>query len=841
MNDDRVQLTDELREHLLNQEYLPSSLEVNGKAYTPEAPVAAGFKGAVWRVRDEFGRRRVIKLCIHADYEDRSFLQELSRASALESFAEFAHFIDAGLVALTLGALPTQRFVCFVEEWIDGLTLDAFVAEQRDCITSSFLLAYVRGMCGALGALRTLGLRHDDLHARNVMLARPLKGALSPEWSVKVIDTGSLKPANGPTKKPKDDHRHFVEHIILLWNTIHSRRPLVVRDRRFLTETSRLLRTMLDDDPSVALHDPMQIYRQFELAHTRASIARSAAGGVPQSPFEFISAEHIADDQLLVRLFASSCPFLDKVAGPDPCLVTGPRGCGKSTILRWLSLKAHLHKPVSNLEPFRIAGFYVSCSSDLQNRLAWIRTSALAARFQHEIIHYFNLLLAREVFQTLSLLAMREDRDSYWGFGGEQEREVCRFLFEALGPASQPRIQGVSRLMQAVEAIEGEMFATHAQMLRGLNATNCTSAAFLGDLTSLLVKDVSFFEKKRIAFLVDDFSLHRLHEHVQVVLNQVIWERRSTHVFKLSSEKYGASFTDALDATIDVSREMIEIDCGREYIALDDADQVQRAKAFAVELLNNRLAAAEYEGTAEMLIGPSEWAEGSLARALAEKPQGRLQDQYHGLECIAAICSGDVSTLLLLYRRLFEQGGVTRESVVRVSKARQHAAIVSTSRELFEAIKRHFPRGPEMYNVVAAFGTLVRNILQHGRGQAKGHTRVPSQCPRIELDQKEGAAIETLNQDQQELARELIRRAIFIEMEPGLSRHGNVTTLRWNLRRVFLPAFGAALAKNDAVKRSAEWLKYLLTDPEGACDMEWRSWPKRVDGASALPLFDEAP
>jgi hypothetical protein len=66
------------------------------------------------------------------------------------------------------------------------------------------------------------------------MLARPAEGSLSPEWSIKVIDTGSMKPADSPIKKPKDDHRHLVDHLVLLWNTVHARRILTVRDRRFL-------------------------------------------------------------------------------------------------------------------------------------------------------------------------------------------------------------------------------------------------------------------------------------------------------------------------------------------------------------------------------------------------------------------------------------------------------------------------------------------------------------------------------------------------------------------------------------------------------------------------------
>jgi hypothetical protein len=181
---------------------------------------------------------------------------------------------------------------------------------------------------------------------------------------------------------------------------------------------------------------------------------------------------------------------------------------------------------------------------------------------------------------------------------------------------------------------------------------------------------------------------------------------------------------------------------------------------------------------------------------------------------------------LLVYSRIFESGNVTRDSVDTVDAIVQDRAIIEVSRKLFEAIKPSVPYGSEMYAVVNAFGQLVRNVLQRGRPQHKGKQVVPSQIPRIEIDQIGGGAVDTLNPAQQEIARELVRRAIFIEMEPGLSRHANITTLRWHLRRIYLPTFGAALAKNNAVKQKPDWFKYFLSDPDGACALVWNSWPK---------------
>jgi hypothetical protein len=827
----RIELNKALRSALLRRDSMPDDVVVAGQRYSLQSPLRAGYKGVVWRVTDEYARQRVAKFAIYKDYEDRSFLQEMTRAAQLERYPQFARIDGASLVDLSIPGHGVQRFVCFIEQWIDGVTLADFVVKYRESVTCLFMVGYIKSFCDALSALAAVRLRHDDLHSGNVMLEHPAPGMSSDDWRVKVIDMGSLKSLDVPSKKEKDDHRHFVDHIIEIHNTICRKRPLQGREQRFLKEAKGLIRSMLDDDATTSLREPGQVASQFEYAYARASSPRAQSYPTLQAPFEYISAEHMVDDRLLVDIFADSCPWLEKVSGPDPCLVTGPRGCGKSTIFRWLSLKAHLHKPDLDAHGLRIAGFYVSCSSDLQNRLGWLRTAALAERFRREIVHYFNLFLAREVVHTLCLIQGRPDAQGAWGLGEPQEQAVHEFLRRALD-VSRPSLQGASRLRQALEILESEMFACHVQMLKGVPIEWATPETFLGDLTTLLRREISFFREHPIAFLLDDYSTHRLPDSVQIVLNRVIWERRGTHVFKLSSEKYGATLTDSFHATVDVSREMVEVDCGREYIALDDTDQVERARRFAKDLLVNRLRAAKYAGTADGLLGSSEWPDASLGRALRERPHGRLDDQYHGLECIADLCSGDVSTLLLAYRRIFEKGKVERNSGNRVPKRTQHEAIESVSRELLDAIRHHFPHGPAMYTIVQAFGTLVRRILREGRLIKKADSRVPPQCPRIEVDHDSVSPEERLNPEQENLNRELVRRAVFIEMEPGRSRHRFVTTLRWQLRRVYLPAFGAALSKNDAVKWKPSDFKYFLIDPQGACQREWQRRPKE-DGTGA--------
>lgn len=813
------------------------TIEISGAKYTLQETVASGRKGYVWRATAASGADRAVKFASPSDFSDKPAQIELVRAAKLEPYELFAHLHAVGQVDVQ--GVPA---VALVSDWVPGRTLESLLESDPEEISADLIRAYILGVANALGALRAHGLCHDDLNLGNVMFTDSPPGLINKGQRVKLVDLGSLKPAATHDAKRKqgiDDYRWVGFHLVALHNRSRLRTVLSPRERQFLAELGPIIQKLIDVDPTQRLADNLSLYNLIESAWERTGTPATPA---IRQPFEYISADQIADDAVLLQLFANSLPWLERVNSSTTQIVTGPRGCGKSTVFRWLALRTHLNSMArsSAAEPSdqpSIAGFYVSAGVELQSRLGWIRDDDDARFLAPEILHLFNLIVIREVIKTLAFAEELKGADEELLCSLKDANRLQSYIDGEVVFDHLSLFEGVGVIRQIARHLNRHIFESHQRIVRReMGDRPRSTAATLPDFTSLVRSIVPYFLSHPIVFLVDDYSTHRVPAAVQAVLHEVVWLRSGSHTFKVSAEKNGVNLTSLDGRVAELSREFTEVDCGAVMLNAPKGP----VHEFTVQLLNMRLTACRYSVDAETLLGESKWetteAPSNLAQFIYEwslkKGKGARPATYYGTGCIADLCSGDVAALLLIYERIFTDGNVDRGTTKPVPRNTQSNAIVAVSRQLLAQLRDFYGRGSELHAFTDHFGQFISLMLR----KAKKPRGQPAEMPRIEVD-GHAAAMSALraDPDASEIFDELLRRAVLIDLDPGSARREHSTSLRLHLRKIYLPAFGAALGKTQALALPPDDFVFAVKSPAEAFQL----FGNRRLGSKGVQLFPD--
>lgn len=800
-----------------------------------------GQQGITYRGLDHIGLECAIKFVPKTEYASHSIQAEISKVKSLTNrFAQIKSYGTPKFKSSRLTKLFKDSYAIVVE-WVNGDTLEDFLNIHGEDLDVPQFLDLANAQCEALALMNESKLSHNDLHGGNIMVTTERRGAsLTKELHLTVIDTATLMTFdrradlfdswndelnrydahsldNAVVERrtelinqikwfSRSDQEWVVSHLVNTVNCIRLHESkLPVSQRRYIQDVSATLSRMIDPDKSRRLDDPGEMYQELEMLWKSIQTPTTKA---LVTPFDLISAELIRSDEQFISLFSNQCPWYERCATTDPVYIYGPRGSGKSTILRRLSLPAVLAS-INAREQFLnhpYIGVYLSCSSELRSRF-WLFPKESYPKIYADVILFFTMLLTEALLDTLELLrdgVIDPVLNRTVGLTNDTARKICGIVCAHFGlPDVADKLHGISWLLYAKK----KLAIKRNQIWRGILTTptqRTPDPSLLFDLCKELEDVFPLLREKHIAFLVDDYSNQRIPAELQRMLNQTIsFAKQGNPIFKVTSEYQGVD----LDG-IQEGREVIEVNLGKEYVDLSGTNRSR----FLEDVLNIRFTKSSARITAEQLLGRSMLSPGTqMARQIrnSAEPTGD-KFYYHGVDTIADICSGDLAMALDLVKQIFVSVKDVKSLSSPVAPSLQHKIIHEYSDREHMYIRYYSFMGKQMSKIVDALCWLAHEAAVKCNSEKDGKVE-PMIKTHLDISLQ---AVENLPAQWQPLLQEMQKKGVLFSLDTSKSRVANRGTERYQMRRILLVKHIAPLARRDPIKLDNDQsLVFLLSDP----------------------------
>ena len=769
-----------------------------------------GHYGFTFRATNGIGKSFAIKLTPKELYEARgkNFQDEITKFTQIGAHPNVAELYDANESVIDMQGQEIAVFFVIME-WVEGRTLSEFIEDGELDVEDLYSIGL--DICNGLARFESLDLWHNDLNASNILIAglsddTKANRHANSDFIAKIVDIGSAVFRGTKEKKVLDDMRFLGRHFEQMRERILANRPNLTRENEFfLFELEKVVGGLLDEDPSRAITEVGEV-----VANLRDIYLKSHSLEDPDieirldDPFSYLNANEFPSEGYINLLFSSQLPWLQAVSAQDQTslLVTGPRGSGKTMILKNMRCLTRLYPHTKGEEVTTIrerissdafVGFFVSARLEIGNRCTLTKLPSWAQN-EERVQHYFNLLYLKEVLVTIAHAL----RNEIFALSNFQERELCDWIARSLETGT---LRGISQAITTVTRIQMSLTRDGEDVN---SPHGCVGPTFLTELADQIRATVPEFRNKSVVYLLDDFSLPRVPETIQRALLPLIWNPGGGYSFRVSAHSESVVQIDNNNNTYVANREYSEILLGAAYIGSTNMDgQMTIIRDAVNDIFNKRfeLSPNHPTTTLETLLGESS------TESIASEIRRRFEDdtlralRYKGWQTVIALCSGDISYVIDLAKRIYISGDPT---AMPVSQDTQNREIRRYARvELYRL--QDWPVGQvNLYEVALTFGLFSKFKLTKSNLGSDGR---PQEYASIEVSQQ------NIDPRTKEAIAELLRNGVFVDGGFSMDSSGYIARKLF-FRRLFTPVFPTTYVARNTWSMRPRTFSTFTNDPE---------------------------
>lgn len=770
--------------------------------------IGSGTNGHVFRALDESTNSRFALKIIPVDNRlPDQYLDEAKKANGLEnsSVVRYHHVVNDDFDSET----PYVVFVC---DDVKGKNLKDYIRQDQPDIDVPFIESFLRTMLGLLHELKKRGYSHGDLHAGNVLVAKP-EYDIHGRTTFRVTDFGVRELTGHVTHA--NDYLHVADILKQLLECVEysncEGRDRYVYD---ILRNDFVKRHLIETDTSVDRYacNPKELMSKLDSLDDEYLAKKKKPDSKLLTPFDYPNCEQIGNSHLLLKnLYSDRLLGLSDIRERSNLILTGPRGCGKTTVFRALSLEYLVSTNGDNPNDVKYIGIYYRCD-DLYFSFPRYKRPERAEALDVPM-HFLTVTLLAIALEQIGAWAKRHFSDEL----KKKEEALVAELWE-LFEWSPPDNPSAGQLATLVNKLKDKERKRAAKKQRFIHVSDEPIKDYFGpgmmlEACRLIRRKFSFLQDRPFYFLIDDYSDPKITNELQANLNRLFMCRSADIFFKLSTESPVSFARNDVDGKQFVeTREYNWLNLGLRYIKDDSKQPLE----FLEDLFSRRF--REVQGypvqTLKQLLGSIPRNENATACAFREKKKDgerASEDNYAGCETVAAMCSGDIHYIIRLVARMVEEyGGDDRlaksNAMPRIPPRQQHKSIRAAAGSFMNSIRTLPRKGPQLTEVVTAFGNVAHSYLLYETSTNEERTP-PYQASRIEPYESL-----QISDNAWEILKELLRYSVLIEDPRGKSRRGKVVP-RYYLRRYLIPHFRLTFSSRDSLQLENDQIETLLCNP----------------------------